>query len=128
MLNNLTHKKVLTIGLILFLLIVYKIINYFTGFGIPCLFHALTGYYCPGCGVTRMIFSIITLDFYQAFRYNPAVFLLLIASIIYHLIRFVLKKDWKIPNVVYYVLIVLFLIFGVLRNIPLFSFLIPTEL
>ena len=44
---------------------------------IPCPFHFITGLYCPGCGITRMIKSILKLDFYQAFRYNQLLFILL---------------------------------------------------
>ena len=123
-----SNKKVLTIGLLLFLLVIYKVVNYFTGLGIPCLFYTITGWYCPGCGVTRMLFSMITLDFYQAFRYNPAVFVLLVMAIIYNIIKYLFKRDLKLPEYVYYILLVIFIIYGVLRNIPMFSYLIPTEL
>lgn len=42
-----------------------------------CWFRKKLGLYCPGCGGTRMVQSILKLDFYQAFRYNPLVFVLL---------------------------------------------------
>ena len=125
---NISNKKVLTIGLLLFLLVLYKVINYFTGFGIPCPFYTITGWYCPGCGVTRMLFSIINLDFYQAFRYNSAVFILLIMAIIYWIIKLLFKKDLRIPDYVYYILLAIFIIYGILRNIPMFSYLIPTTI
>ena len=35
-------------------------------YSIPCVFNLITGYYCPGCGITRMFISIYKLDFYQA--------------------------------------------------------------
>ena len=124
---DISKKKVLTIGLLLFLLVIYKVINYYTGFGIPCPIYTITGLYCPGCGITRMFFSILTLDFYQAFRYNPAVFILLIIAIIYWIIKLFFKKDLKVPDYVYYILLVIFIVYGILRNIPEFYYLIPTE-
>ena len=39
--------------------------------------------YCAGCGGTRMFYSLLKLEFYQAFRYNPLLFLFLVCSIIY---------------------------------------------
>ena len=48
-----------------------------------CLFKYLFNFYCAGCGTTRMIKSLIKLDFYQSFRYNPGVFILSIMLFIY---------------------------------------------
>lgn len=39
-------------------------------FSIPCLFKALLGIECPGCGMTRAYISLFRLDFRQAFAYN----------------------------------------------------------
>ena len=38
---------------------------------LPCLFHIITGLYCPGCGAGRASYSILHGRFYMAFRYNP---------------------------------------------------------
>ena len=47
------------------------------GFGIPCMFHILTGLDCPSCGISRMCMALLQLRFADAFRYNPAIFCLL---------------------------------------------------
>ena len=47
-----------------------------TGFGIPCIFHTITGLDCPSCGVTRMCMALLRLDFAAAFRYNAAILVL----------------------------------------------------
>ena len=123
-----TNLKLAIIALLGFLL--YYLLNLYTGFAIFCPFHKFTGLYCPGCGVTRLLFSLIKLDFYQAFRYNPLVFILLIIGIIYLLIKFILKKFniiIKVPNYVWYILIIIVIIYGILRNIPEFSWLAPTN-
>ena len=107
-------------------LIAYFFVYKYTGLAIQCPIHFVTGLYCPGCGLTRMLFAIIKLDFYQAFRFNPLVFILLVIYIIYFIIKYIFKANIKIPNRVSYSLIVVLIIYGIIRNIPLFSYLQPT--
>lgn len=97
---------------------------------IPCVFHKITGLYCPGCGVTRMLISIFKLEFYQAFRYNPYLFILLIITIAYQIIKLItyklLTKKIKLNRCIYIMLLITTIAFGILRNLPNFSYLIPT--
>jgi hypothetical protein len=37
----------------------------------PCPFHALTGWYCPGCGSTRALHALVHADLPQALAMNP---------------------------------------------------------
>lgn len=126
------YSKMKLILILISFLIIYFILSELLDVGIPCLFYEITGYYCPGCGITRLLFSLLKLDFYQAFRYNPLIFILIIITGIYWLVKFILKKfiniSIAIPNYVYYILLVIVIIFGILRNIPMFDFLSPTEL
>lgn len=123
------HKKEMKLILLLIsFLIIFLFLNKVFNFTIPCLFHEITNLYCPGCGITRMFLSLFKLDFYQAFRYNPLVFILLILSIVYFLVKKIGKLNFKFPNYIYYYLLVIVIIYGILRNIPLFSFLAPTTL
>lgn len=39
----------------------------------PCLLHLLTGYYCPGCGGTRAVASLLRAKPLQSFAYHPFV-------------------------------------------------------
>lgn len=39
----------------------------------PCMFHRLTGYYCPGCGGTRAVIAFLHGDFLESFRCHPVV-------------------------------------------------------
>lgn len=54
--------------------------------GIPCMFHAVTGLYCPGCGGTRACKYLLHGDILKSIQYHPlvlymaAVFLLEVAS------------------------------------------------
>lgn len=112
------------------LVFILILVAYFLNIGCPI--HHFLGIYCPGCGITRMFISMFELDFYQAFRYNPLVFIYLIGYILYMviklLIKTIFKKNIKIPEIVTYILIVLALLFCVLRNIDIFSWLAPTIL
>ncbi len=113
---------------ILIVCVVGVVIYYFLftqlNFRIPCLFHTLTGFYCPGCGITRMFVSLLKLDFYQAFRYNPLVFILLILYGLYRVVN--LKWHIYITNKLIYFLLFIVIVYGILRNIEVFSYLRPT--
>lgn len=39
----------------------------------PCLFHVLTGYYCPGCGGTRAFLSLLHGKLLDSLKYHPVV-------------------------------------------------------
>ena len=104
--------------------VIYIIFNSLTGIGIPCVFHAVTRLECPGCGVSRMIISLIKLDIASAFRYNAAlvvllpVFVILTVSMTVKYIKTGSLKLNKGQSATCIVLIVLLLLFGVLRNLP----------
>jgi len=89
-------------------------------------FFELTGWYCPGCGITRALLSLIELQFYQAFRYNMLAVILLPFGIVYFIYLFILKRNKKIPNIILYFILIIVILFGILRNIPIFSYLAPT--
>ncbi|WP_057675753.1 DUF2752 domain-containing protein, partial [Xanthomonas citri] len=38
----------------------------------PCVFRAVTGCYCPGCGMTRALYALVHFDLPGAFAMNPA--------------------------------------------------------
>ena len=96
-----------------------------------CAFKNLFDIDCAGCGGTRMFISLIHLDFYQAFRYNPFLFSLIVLGIIYviYVVTMkLLKRKFLVPNIKWlYVLLVAAAVFMVLRNIPGLEFLLPTE-
>lgn len=114
---------VITLVLILLLL---ELINY------KCIYRELFNIYCAGCGFTRMIKSIIHLDFYQAFRYNPLLFVFFIIFIpyfIYQIYLYIRYGNIKKPSLkLLVVLVVILFIYMVLRNIPKFDYLIPTKI
>ena len=102
-----------------------------TGVGIPCPFHALTGWYCPGCGISRLCLALLRLDFSAALQSNAAVFALLPVGLVVlsaWAVRYIRTGEqglrrWQ--TVLIGGMIVVLLLFGLLRNLPAFAFLAP---
>ncbi len=116
---------------LLAIIALYYIVNLATGFALACPTYLLLHLYCPGCGVTRMMFALLRLDFYQAFRSNPLVFVLLILGLIFYCEYLYScakgRESWyqKIPNLGWGIIIAVVILYGVLRNLPWFVFLAP---
>ena len=47
-----------------------------TGIGIPCVFHKISGLYCPGCGITHMCIFLMQGDIPRAMESNHMLFVL----------------------------------------------------
>lgn len=96
-----------------------------------CFYKKFFNIYCPGCGTTRMFKSLLDLNIYQAFRYNPVMFILFIIFIIYFIVNsiryFMDMKLIKIHMKVIVIFIIILVIYWILRNIPGLEFLRPTE-
>lgn len=58
-----------------------------------CPIHRLTGLPCPGCGMSRALFSLAKLDFAGAWYYHPLVFFLPLP-----LLYLIHRKAWKLPG------------------------------
>lgn len=114
--TGLKYTVILCIG------VAYFIFFQCTGVGIPCPFHKITGLKCPGCGVSRMIVSILRLDLAAAFKYNPFLFItvpFLIAYLVCSEIKYVLQGSGRMGKweTLLYVELVLAIAYWILRNI-----------
>ena len=124
-------KLIISIGLII-LLVCYLVIGDYFQLFLFCPIKKFLGLYCPGCGVTRMLLSMLKGNFYQAFRYNPLLFLGLpffSFYYCYYLYCFFAARKNKFSSLepgIWYFLITIFVVYGVLRNISFFDFLQPT--
>ncbi len=47
----------------------------------PCLFQALTGLYCPGCGGTRAVKALLAGDLWASFCYHPLVLYIALVAV-----------------------------------------------
>jgi hypothetical protein len=93
---------------------------------LPCLFHAFTGLYCPGCGLTRALHALVHGDLARMVAMNALLPLLLVA------LPLLAVHGWgyrlALPRPVLRTLlsapfwIGLVIGFGVLRNLPWWPF------
>lgn len=92
-----------------------------TGLVIPCMFRKITGWLCPGCGITTLFLRLGRLDFKGAFWANPFLFCtspFLVFEIFMELFRD--KRKTKEPfwnKVLVWVYLVFLIAFGIVRNV-----------
>jgi len=105
-----TKGRIMMIKLFFSFVLLFVILLLFDIFtGTVCIFSFVTGFPCPGCGMTRAWLSFLQLDFKQAFFFHP-LFLLPPFILTCYLI-FKDKISIKVLNVIYILLI--FVIIGV---------------
>ncbi len=121
--------KVIRTGAVILLLgCAYFVWLSLTGLGIPCVFHLATGLKCPGCGVTRMIMSLLRLDPAAAFKHNAVLLCmlpLLLSLASFSLIRYVRtgsRAMTRTENALILLSVSVLLVWGVVRNLPCVSF------
>lgn len=113
----LNYAAVLAAGLL------YALLVTTTGLSIPCVFRLITGYLCPGCGVTGMCLRLMRLDFAGAWRSNPAIMALLplggavAVDLSVRYVRSGVARPGRSSTAAMLFMIVTLLIFGLLRNI-----------
>lgn len=115
----------LVVGLEIGILLYFVIKNQFF---LPCLFHEVTGLYCPGCGMTRAMIALLSFDVVSCFRYNALLIPLIILGC-YYLIQFLRYYIWHhqviLLNQVFskkfvYGMLAIVLLFGLFRNLGWF--------
>ena len=113
------------------LLLVYRFDPATSGLFPPCLFHALTGWHCPGCGSLRALHALLHGDLRAAFGYNPlllAMSPILLVGGLRESYRIASGEDRRtkiVPAWAIRALLVVIVAFGVLRNLPGFARLAP---
>ena len=129
--NDLFKKSIKKDCIILLIGMIYLVWYQLINVGIPCVFHTVTGLYCPGCGVTRMFSALSKLEIAEAFRSNSLVLILIPYGMFVYVRRYVYiikGEEYNYKNYHRYILtfiVVLVIVFGIARNIPYFYFLRP---
>lgn len=113
--------------------IAFVYIEWHIGYRIQCPIHQHFEVNCPGCGTTRLMESVLyDHDFYQAFRWNPYVFIMwpiVILVYLYQNVFYTIKGKWSKFTLWFIGLfLVTLIIFGIVRNFPCLMFLSPTQL
>lgn len=93
-----------------------------------CLFFALTGFACPGCGTTRGLHCLLHGDVVGAFQFNPLMMVML-PFLLYALVRYTNAVMRGQPmrgnqlNAKYiWLLFFVVLTFWIVRNTPFYPF------
>jgi hypothetical protein len=93
-----------------------------------CLFHALTGLHCPGCGSTRCLHALLHGDAVQALAYNPLTVLALPFLLVWFArlglaaARNKRVRSRPLPARWIRLIFVAIVVFWILRNLPWFPF------
>lgn len=111
-----------TVVVVIALGLLYIIIFRKFGVGIPCVINKITGYKCPGCGMTHAISELTRGNLANAWGYNKLSITIFPLVCIYLLYRFMSEKIFKRDR--FYIWELLFLVFvlfviiiyGYLRN------------
>ncbi len=127
-----TKQKLITLGVLLVLGAAACVVLLLVPPGSPhakwlpkCMFHQLTGLYCPGCGATRALSAMLHGDLKSSLHNNLLLFplLALIAVLI-------VKPEISLKCPVAITIVAVVLLFTILRNIPVapFTYLAPIPL
>ena len=110
-------------AIVLLVGLLYYLVIHITGIAIPCFYYTFTGFYCPGCGVTRMAVSLLRLDFEKAFYYHPVLLCsipLLGVCFGYQALQYVKVGETRLlwwQNTIIWLVIVALVLFCIYRNI-----------
>ncbi len=121
--NKRLRRTVLFWGGLLLAGLLYAGFMRITGWGIPCIFHLLTGLYCPGCGVSHMALCLLWGDLAGAFAANGAILCLLPLAAVLAVrksVCFVLSGEKRLrswENAIAVSMAVFLTLFGILRNL-----------
>lgn len=95
--------------------------------GPACVVRHYTGFYCPGCGMTRGLYQLLHGRIGLAIRYNPLIMLgagLGVWLFLWQPGEALFGRRWPQPNWAswFWVVVAIFVGFGILRNLPGFPF------
>lgn len=55
----------------------------------------ITGFPCPGCGMTRAVFAVLRGNFVRAWQLHPFVYVLMLYAIAFAFRRYIMQKEVK---------------------------------
>lgn len=119
--REIVKKELQTISLFLILGFLYYLWLSVTNIGIPCIFKLVTGWQCPGCGITHLCVDLLHFRFVQAYQANQFLFvtgpLLLIEWIYVFWLKVTGKALPKWNQWLVLLYLIALIIFGIGRNL-----------
>lgn len=110
-------------GLFALAIVAAALVLAYFGHGIPCVFHLITGFNCPGCGVTRMIMALLEGQFAAAFKANAGIMLIalpltvILIRMTFRYIKTGQNRPTKGEKNILLMIAVFLVGFGIMRNI-----------
>ena len=122
-------------ALLIMIYLILRLVYISFGFGIPCLFHAVTGLFCPGCGMFRAVGALLEGNILQAARYNalcvvllPLIVVLCIRETFRYIHRAAPVSVSRLEKSIYVGAVAISVIYAIARNLPAFAILKPTSI
>lgn len=120
-------KRVKRVALVVILFILcglaYALVVSLLGFGIPCIFRLVTGFRCPGCGITHAALCFLKLDIVGAVRANAFIIpiVLFVGWVLgYSTVRYIKKGFMRLDSgsrIADIGFLILLLVWWVVRNV-----------
>lgn len=98
-------------------------LNWLTSYLSGCTVRDKFNIYCPCCGGTRALKSLLKLHIIQSLQYNPIVILILIYIILHFTLWFIEHQYYykykfiKIRAITMYIFFAIWMLFSIIRNI-----------
>lgn len=116
-----TNKRLSIFFILLFFFLLLILLN----FNFPCIFKEIFSLSCPGCGLTRSIFALLSFDFKTSLYYNILGIPLFIILVITYLLIIVdiIKKEnyltsfWLFLIKKYKIIVLLVILSFIINNI-----------
>jgi len=112
--------------------IVLRVLYLRFNIGVPCPIYAVTGLFCPGCGMFRAIGALVSGSLWQALHYNVLSVILLPILAIYCIrdtVRYINAAQpapTSRPEMAFVIgAVAVSVLYAILRNIPYFEILRP---
>ncbi len=135
-----TKRRIITGAVLLvvaFVALFYAVdYTFFAKYKPPCVFRAITGLYCPGCGSSGAVRELLSGHIYAAFRFNMFVVIAMPFLLYFYAAKWIeVCIGRTIPRIVHsrrfiFTIAVLILLFSILRNFSIepFNYLAPTDI
>lgn len=116
-------KAACVIGIVVGILLLYALFYSVTGLAVPCIFHLVTGWKCPGCGISTFSIYFLQGRFREALRENymaPFLYLYMLWVGVAYCKRYIETGKKQVivkPEILSWIFLAVILLWGIVRNI-----------